>query len=929
MNSSNEKLPPSKAAHELWVELQTRVSSQSLHYRSGDEKAAAGSIAGLFGTCRKLMINSQGDDAFCDVTEVLLNHALRPHTARWHGWITNGQLSNESTKRQFRAELAFVRRILRIYARGYSYLARFGKVSSSFQRFIADSKNRHKKLAGFEPLESRFLQGVQPAHHSWDAIQEAEHAEILLRRKNLKLTSADESKVTNAIGFALSGGGIRSATFSLGITKVLARKGLFKEVDYLSTVSGGGYFGSFLSSYLGGSENKYFTPNIPTKNKPQPKVTTDPAKQLFSSHEGEHEAKALRHLRNNSQYLMKGGIKTKIQIFGLILSGLLTNLLIVGLLVVLAGVAFAWGDHWFGFWRNHPAAQAWQETIFGKTSLVCAVIAALWWGLLAYFLHFSRNAREGSSLARARPILVSGNLLMVILAVGFAVLAFIPRLHQSLVWLTANKLTWLNGINTEFLTLIITGALPVLLGGGLAFLQGRGFLNRLVWLLFTLSGPLFYAATFLLTLHLLIFGEPQLSLVLFTTGALLTLLWVFFLNVNVLSPHTFYRNRLCDCYLVGDERGNLEELNHRTLSTLNPRHHAPYHLLNATAQLPSSDNLDLRGRESDFFLFSKHYCGSPLIGYGPTTHFEEHDAHIDLGTALAISGAAANSNMGLYHVATYRFILTLFNLRLGYWLRIPDSVRKDPGIESIDLNASLVVPQKTFWQGLRNSFTFPNSFRLLNELTGSMMDEKKAFVNVSDGGHIENYGIYELLRRRCKFVIAVEGANDPEMTLSSFRLLQRLARIDFDVEIEIDVTDLSLNEARMSQSHSVVGKIIYPATEDHPEGEIGWLLLIKLALTGDEKDDVLDYRRNAPLFPHESTGDQFFSEDQFEAYRSLGETAAENLFRSDFIREPDRKDLTISSWFENLVANLIPDNQLVFQTKMDDNEAETTTTPPA
>ncbi|MBI3082268.1 MAG: patatin-like phospholipase family protein, partial [Gemmatimonadetes bacterium] len=48
------------------------------------------------------------------------------------------------------------------------------------------------------------------------------------------------------VGLACSGGGIRSATFCLGFFQGLAQHGLLRHVDYLSTVSGGGYFGSFL-----------------------------------------------------------------------------------------------------------------------------------------------------------------------------------------------------------------------------------------------------------------------------------------------------------------------------------------------------------------------------------------------------------------------------------------------------------------------------------------------------------------------------------------------------------------------------------------------------------------------------------------------------------------------------------------------------------
>src|SRR5262249_20258665 len=62
--------------------------------------------------------------------------------------------------------------------------------------------------------------------------------------------AAEDPEIFDAIGLALSGGGIRSATVCLGAVQVLARHNLLAEIDYLSTVSGGGYFGSFVSSIL-------------------------------------------------------------------------------------------------------------------------------------------------------------------------------------------------------------------------------------------------------------------------------------------------------------------------------------------------------------------------------------------------------------------------------------------------------------------------------------------------------------------------------------------------------------------------------------------------------------------------------------------------------------------------------------------------------
>ena len=61
-----------------------------------------------------------------------------------------------------------------------------------------------------------------------------------------------------------------------------------------------------------------------------------------------------------------------------------------------------------------------------------------------------------------------------------------------------------------------------------------------------------------------------------------------------------------------------------------PESTAPYHLINAALNLPSSDIAELRGRDCDFFLFSKHYCGSPVLGYEETKRWEEGDVDLEL-----------------------------------------------------------------------------------------------------------------------------------------------------------------------------------------------------------------------------------------------------------------------------------------------------------
>ncbi|RZS56913.1 hypothetical protein EV685_1469 [Sphaerotilus mobilis] len=154
---------------------------------------------------------------------------------------------------------------------------------------------------------------------------------------------------------------------------------------------------------------------------------------------------------------------------------------------------------------------------------------------------------------------------------------------------------------------------------------------------------------------------------------------------------------------------------------------------------------------------------------------------------------------------------------------------------------------------------------LLREMT-SRLDEKHRWVNLSDGGHIENLAGIELLRRRCRFMLIGDGEADPKHLFNGLATLIRSARIDLGVHIDIDVDALRLHDNGLCAAHWAIGQITYP-----DEAEPGYLLYLKSSLTGDEDEVIREYRARSPSFPHESTADQMFSEGQFEAYRSLGQ----------------------------------------------------------
>lgn len=191
----------------------------------------------------------------------------------------------------------------------------------------------------------------------------------------------------------------------------------------------------------------------------------------------------------------------------------------------------------------------------------------------------------------------------------------------------------------------------------------------------------------------------------------------------------------------------------------------------------------------------------------------------------------------------------------------------------------------------------------------SKLDEKRRWVNVSDGGHIENLATIELLRRRCKYIIIGDGEADPNLHFNGLATLIRCARIDLGIHIDIDLDPIRLrkstkrdDEGAVSAAHWALGTITYPARDGNGQLEIGYLLYLKSSFTGEEDEAIREYRNRNPTFPHQSTADQFFDEDQFEAYRALGQHIAEGALKAATGVLPAGKMSfsDVSDWFAQL-----------------------------
>lgn len=211
------------------------------------------------------------------------------------------------------------------------------------------------------------------------------------------------------------------------------------------------------------------------------------------------------------------------------------------------------------------------------------------------------------------------------------------------------------------------------------FLSALSAVPAVLWALYTLNrydAPDLYILSLTLCLFSLVAG-------------ILTLL----VNVNMTAPHRFYRDRLSEAYvfrLMGDTdgggTGSWDDLKLSQLVPGDARRHVPYPLINATMNVSrngSDKHKEKVVRSPEFFLFSPLYVGSELTGYRRTTEMESRDPHLNLPTAMAISGAAASSNMGDIGLTEIRILMTVLNLRLGYWLPNPAKPKVGPKMDSL------------------------------------------------------------------------------------------------------------------------------------------------------------------------------------------------------------------------------------------------------
>lgn len=616
------------------------------------------------------------------------------------------------------------------------------------------------------------------------------------------------------VGLALSGGGIRSASFCMGVLQALLRNGTLDRVDYLSTVSGGGYIGSTITWLVRHGRLDLFDTFADHMRSRGNYLNPDRRLSMASL-----AAVVLRTMTLN--LIVYGGGLTALLLFlrvtgafdptGIVLGPLSVNgilrgaALLAGLFLTMT-VFYALGTYWTSFrgariryaMRRH--AQARGGVLLGALLFLLVI------GLLPTLAGLIGDWRE--------EIAASGG---VGVAVGAAMAALLHRRSTS-------------GRGESFADSPAAVAVA-----GLAAAYG------------------FVVLAYALAAWLPCGWEPLGALV----AVVLVVGW--FNDVNLLSLHRMYRDRLMEAFQpdiadIGDWKWNpARAANLAQLACMRQR---PYPILNTNVILADSKDLRQRGRGGDSYILSPLFSGSHATGWYDTTDMFGTEDGLTLATATAVSGAAVNAHTGPdsqdapMRNPAVAFLMTLFGLQLGYWANNP----KVLGFWRVP---NLLVPG--LWSLLGGGFKGAAPFHML-----------------SDGGHFDNTGVYELIRRRVDTIVAVDGSADPSYAFTDLTAMAEKVRADFGVCIVFPgpdgLPDLcpdgdchDFRGLKVAKRGWIEGLILYPG---RPPGR---LVYVKSTLVDGVPPYVHGYAIAHPDFPNQPTADQFFDEYQLESYRALGE----------------------------------------------------------
>jgi hypothetical protein len=680
------------------------------------------------------------------------------------------------------------------------------------------------------------------------------------------------------LGICCSGGGIRSAAYSLGALQVLRRRGLLHDAEHLSAVSGGGYMAIAHAVMVDQTLHDDNQPPILPKDPGGDEVKEEqffgklPPWALGSPEE--------QHLRDHSTYLAPG-FAGKVWMGQNLLYGILRHLapFAAGLYLIAAAAGLVYAQ-WLGPRLRDPSrAHAvfwwpWVWTVVGVSAVIGLLFVLRQW--------IQEHSGDGGRLTLLQTAIARLLLAQLILAI---VLLGLPAL---MLFLSEHPIAWIRSVATTAATLQI-GSLSLM--AIIAYLIKRVSSRRWFKLLSALTflvAPLVVGIPFVAMLYWVARRSSFFALPFWLAVASVAVLVVISrLNETTPNMHLFYRERLASAF-VGkrqvDRRNNRAFLGYGQPPWKDAILFSKLAEGEASAKLPNlivcaalNASQDVPpGRLAASFTFEKDYSGGPLTGYVPTKRMEEAAGKgvLTLPAMMAISGAALSPSMGKMTIPWLRPLLAIFNARLGVWLPNPlldhsvgaRGVRRiKRRIDPTPPSFGTALPKVTKWQR-------PGTLYVLREALG-LNHLHRRFVYITDGGHWENLGLVELLRRGCGEILCFDAAGGDIYHFHTIAEAITLARSDLGVEININLTPLRPVDG-VSPADHVTADILYP------DGTTGVLVFAKAAMASDTPEDLRDYREQDPRFPSHSTSDQLFNDRRFESYRALGAHAAEGAVDS-------------------------------------------------
>jgi hypothetical protein len=868
------------------------------------------------------------------------------------------------------------------------------------QSYPTDLEQKETELVRMRRVRAGFLTSHVPSAETPDA------QPWLLRLPTASTTNDTDGVLPcDTLGLALSGGGIRSASFGLGVLQAMARQNWLPHVDFLSTVSGGGYIGGFLGRFF--DQCRKVRPN---------RNGVSSAQRIVAQALADARSEPIDWLRRHSNYLAPSGSGEGLFNVAAFWRNFLSVQVVLAILFfAIFGLMNVVGYH-AGF------RETWQPALYGGqiapiTGLLPQGIAIPWAALTELVCWFALLPLAIGywlvSQDRHESFVVPFLLVLVAIAVvSMAVLRQVLPLAvvtATIMWvveawwvirctegqsnpssrfrlvLARNHLTYRLAFWTSAAVVLVALGIVDRIGQWLAATSFRGELSvsALVARLGVILAPLLALAPILRGMAGFFVtrdAKPQSPLsqlarvpylvdtLVYLLGTLVPLCIVSFLSHLAYGIGFEYAAGVCAtlaaigiCFVLGTRQllpfvnrsGPLTiyaaRLARVFLGAVNPVRHRDRH----------RDGRDvthvISGDDAPWDLYQPHEAGGPLhlvnvavnetvdpasqrgmrdrqaenMSVGPVGlsiarywhsvwHFPSRSdrtiglipladgtlAHpflsknvkvvpterLNIREWIGISGAAVSPGAGRRTTPALSLLTTLANLRLGYWW--------DSGLAATE-RAHLPIRSGLFAIVRRIAGRFLSGQSLLMaELRGRFPGPWHRHFYLSDGGHFENMGVYELLRRRVPFIIAVDAGQDRQHQGTDLGELTRIARIDFGAEIhEVPQSELAqlpigptgrlgsivdlltTNATGCVKAHATLLRATYPPSQGNEwrGRDRSWILFIKATMTGDEPEDLCKYKRLNLDFPNESTIDQVFDEPQWESYRRLGEHIGEQL----------------------------------------------------